>query len=139
MDHRNRAYDRNIRFGCGFLALLAIAGVIISLALAVNQTRRSTRYPGATFLSRQNIYSPPSYTVLWDDTYLSTDSMWQIYRWYSTHFNLRLDLASHTMRENCLLLYGSKKIFVVERRMSVTLCETPTGQTISVTRATAVD
>ena len=139
MDHKNQAYNQNMRLGCGFLALLAAVGMFLSLVLAVNQTREAIRYPGSTLLSRQNIYSPPSSTVLWDDAYLSTDSMWNIYRWYSTHFNLRLDLAGHTLRENCLLLYGSKKIFVLERRMSVTLCETPTGQTISVTRATAVD
>ena len=139
MDSKNQVDNRTILLGCGLLGLAAILGAITLVVLAINHDRRADHYPGAILVASHNIYNPAASTVLWDKAYRTPDSLWEIAQWYKTHFKIELDLASHTMKDGCLFLHGSKKRFILERRTSVALCETPAGQTIAVTRSTAIN
>jgi hypothetical protein len=139
MKGKKRANNRTMLLGCGLLGLVALIGAIALLAVIIDQDRQAARYPGAALVSRRNIYSPAANTVLWHDAFRHTEPVWDIFEWYHTQFGLTLDLTSHTMKDGCYTLTGVKRSFIVERRMNVVVCETPNGQTISVTRATSID
>lgn len=138
VDNKNQPDNRTLLLGCGLLGLAALIGSVVISILMINHERRANHYPGAILVSSHNIYSPASKTVLWDDIYRTSDSLWDIQQWYQTHFKINLDLASHTLKDGCLFLHGSRKHFILERRTSVALCETPAGQTIAVTRSTSI-
>ena len=138
MEGKQALNKKTLLLGCSLLILVALIGTVAAVVLLMGQDRRMAHYPGAVQVSRHNIYSPASNTVLWHDAFRHTEPVWDIYQWYHTRFGLTLDLASHTMKDGCYTLNGVKRYFMLERRMNVVLCEAPGGQTISVTQATSI-
>ena len=74
------------------------------------------------------------YQYRWDDTYLTTDNFTAVYNWYSVTFDLGAEARA---LEKCTLLEGTNEQLVVKRHVSVSLCNTPEGQMIFVTRSTS--
>lgn len=142
----DRVMDRMVQnshqtqlIGCSVVGLLAILGVVAIFVWVVNHDRWIAHYPDATVVSSHQLVSPTASTVLWNDVYHTSDTIWDIQQWYTQHFAVQLDLSSHTMKDGCLFLRGIKQRYRVERHMSVVLCDTLNGRTISVTRSTLVN
>ncbi|MFO7540796.1 MAG: hypothetical protein R6X32_22375 [Chloroflexota bacterium] len=126
-----REYNQKIAAGCGVLllvGLLVLAGFIVS---ALQQEQRTTHYPGATHISSNNNYQRLPHRLSRVDFYHTEDPFTQVYNWYSTGFDLGPEARANG---RCIDLEGSQSRFLNEQRLSVTLCNTPTGQIIHVTR-----
>ena len=112
--------------------LLASLAAVALLGSAVNRERKVAQYPGSVALTGHSKYAPSQFR--WDNSYRTTDSFPAVYQWYSTTFELG---AESRALGDCILLDGTRRVFVVERYTSVVLCDTPAGRLIYVTRSTA--
>lgn len=114
------------------LALFLIGGLTV---LVVSRDRQAAHYPGARFITSHSNYSGFPRQIRWDNSYFTTDNFTDVYNWYSTTFDLG---AESRAIERCILLEGPNDQFIVERYLSVLLCNAPEGQFIYVTRTTRV-
>jgi hypothetical protein len=127
-----REYNQKIAAGCGVLllvGLLVLAGFLLSALLQREQ--RTTHYPGATHISSNNNYRRLPQRLSRVDFYHTEDPFTQVYNWYSTGFDLGPEARANG---RCIDLEGRQSRLLLEQHISVTLCNTPTGQTIHVTR-----
>ena len=128
-------YNRNILFGCVALALI-IAVVLIGLAgMLAWQDRQAARYPGSLPIASHSIYRGLPNEYRWHDTYLTTDDFTTVYNWYSITFELGAE--AHAM-EKCTILEGNNPRLILDRYVSVSVCNTPDGQMIFVSRTTSL-
>ena len=132
-------HHKTTYLGCGLLALILLIGIGSLIAWVISVDRAAGQYPNARPVSSQSSYHPASSMLLWDDAYRTGDSLNDVYDWYRTRLKVKLDLASHTMKDGCLFLYGSRQQLGIERRTTVKLCETPAGQTIFISRSTSIN
>lgn len=119
--------------GCAAVSLAALfvaAGLAI---IGVNRDRNAAHYPGATLVTSHSNYRGLPAQIRWDNSYFTTDSFTDVYNWYSVTFDLGAEARAI---ERCILLEGPTDQFVLERYLSVLLCNTPEGQLIYVTRST---
>jgi hypothetical protein len=118
--------------GCAvvLLAVLALAAVVI---VAIGRDRNVAHYPGALPLTHHSNYSGLPFQFRWDNSYFTTDNFTDVYNWYSVTFDLGAEARAI---ERCILLEGPADQIVIERYLSVLLCNTAEGQHIYVTRST---
>jgi hypothetical protein len=131
---KNTHYNRRILAGCGLFVLVGITAVISLTAFFIAQDRESARYPDAKPISSHENYSGLPFNYKWDNSYHSTDPFPAVYNWYSTGFNLGPEMRANG---RCILMEGSETRLTATRRMSVLLCDTPTGRMIYVSRSTS--
>ncbi len=112
------------------IALVALGGGVWLLARFQN----AADYPGAARMAGQNIYSVWPYpTVRRDTSYLTGAPFPDVYNFYSSGFSLGPELYAES---NCIQMARNyTELYVVERSMSVTLCDTPKGRMIFVMRS----
>jgi hypothetical protein len=127
----NQAYNQKLMFGCGALATLFLFGLALAALLAIKQERLATKYPGSIPIASHSNYSGLPSRFRWDDTYRTTDNFTDVYNWYSVTFELG---AESRANGRCLLLEGVQDQILLQRSMTVFLCNTPGGQTIFVSR-----
>ncbi len=135
MADRNQSFNRNFMLGCGSLALflgICLGGILM---LSLIRDRQSAQYPGALPIASHSNYHGLPYQYRWDDTYITTDNFTAVYNWYSVTFDLGAEVRA---LERCTLLEGTNEQLVVKRHVSVSLCNTPEGQMIFVTRSTSL-
>lgn len=116
------------------VAWITIAVAALGLALLVNWYQRSTDYPGALYVGDHTIYQfNPNPTIRRDASFRSSDPFNKVFNWYSSGF----DLGPETFAQSgCALMARSFTDFaVVEREMSVMVCDTPNGRLIFVMRS----
>lgn len=135
MSDKARVYNRNILFGCGALALVIVAALLGVVGVVAWQDRQAGRYPGSLPISSHSIYRGLPNEYRWDDTYLTTDNFTTVYNWYSVNFELGAE--AHAM-EKCTILEGNNPRLGVNRYVSVSVCNTPDGQLIFVSRTTSL-
>jgi hypothetical protein len=126
-----REYNQKITAGCGVLllvGLLILAGFVLS---ALQQEQRATHYPGAIHISSNNNYRRLPHRLSRVDFYHTEDPFTQVYNWYSTGFDLGPETRANG---RCIDLEGRQDRLLMEQHISVSLCNTLTGQTIHVTR-----
>lgn len=122
--------NQTMMLGCGIVALLVIAGLILLLLNYIGYERDVTRYPGSKPLPGHTQYvAKPNYIRL-EQGFLTQDELVYIHGWYEDRF--RLTFNSQT--EDCIFLGGSTNQLTVERLTYVSMCETSTGQMVLVTR-----
>jgi hypothetical protein len=127
--------NQNLLFGCGMFALAVVVGLGIILALAIRQDRRAAQYPGAVLVSSHQNYTKLPNHFRWDNAYRTTDPFPAVYNWYSVGFDLGAEARANG---RCILLEGSTNWLVVERYVSVLLCDTPAERMIFVARSTSL-
>jgi hypothetical protein len=132
---KNQAYNQKIMFGCGAIVTLFLFGLALTAIMALKQERLATRYPGSVPIASHSNYSGLPSRFRWDDTYRTTDNFNDVYNWYSVTFELG---AESRANGRCLLLEGTQNQHFLERSITVFLCNAPNGQTIFVSRFTAV-
>jgi hypothetical protein len=132
---RNQAYNQKIMFGCGTLVTLFVFGLALTAIFAMKQERLVTRYPGAVPVASHSNYSGLPSRFRWDDTYRTTDNFTDVYNWYSVTFDMG---AESRANGRCLLLESTRDQLFLQRSVTVFLCNAQDGQTIFVSRFTAV-
>ena len=132
---RNQSYNRRILAGCGVVLLLLFLGIATSAVFALRHERQAAHYPGSVPISSHDNYKGLPTHIRWDNTYRSDDSFTKVYHWYSTGFELGSEARANG---RCILLEGSRRRALLERHMSVLLCNTPNGQMIYVSRFTSL-
>jgi hypothetical protein len=133
MGDRHQSFNRNLLIGCGSLALflgICLGGILMLLLI---RDRQSAQYPGALSITSHSNYQGLPYQYRWDDSYLTSDNFTDVYNWYSITFDLG---AESRAQGKCTFLEGSEGELLVKRYISVTVCNTPDGQMIFVTRST---
>src|SRR5260370_10023115 len=111
--------------------LWALASAALALALSGLILVRLTLYywnapdyPGAVQFGKNNYYKiTPQVEVRQDASYLSHDNFLAIYKFYSTGFELGPE--KHALGTRIEMMNTSSVARVIERDMSVTLCDTP--------------
>lgn len=111
-----------------------MALAVLALILFINQYQHSADYPGALFVGEHSIYQFNSGPIIRRDaSYRSSDPFNKVFNWYSNEF----DLGPETFAQSgCALMARSFTDFkIVEREMSVMVCDTPNGRLIFVMRS----
>jgi hypothetical protein len=124
----------------GLALLIVIAGALAAFAVAslpgIIHFWRAADYPGAARISDHSKLSLGNLSFRRDTSYRTRDSFPRVYNWYSTGQALGPEQQAQS---NCILMERSYTvIFVLERYMGVTLCDTPSGRMIFVTRTVAL-
>jgi hypothetical protein len=135
MSDKTHRYNRNMLSGCGALGLLIVLALIGAVGVVAWQDRQAARYPGSLPIASHSIYRGLPNEYRWDDTYLTTDNFTAVYNWYSINFELGAE--AHAM-EKCTILEGNNPQLGVNRYVSVSVCNTPNGQMIFVSRTTSL-
>lgn len=123
----------NALYGCTALfvsGLILAAGAVV---LAVSRDRNLAHYPGSVSITSHSNYSGLPNQIRWDNSYFTTDNFTDVYNWYSVTFDLGAEARAI---ERCILLEGPNDQVIIERYLSVLLCNTPKGQRVYVTRST---
>jgi hypothetical protein len=118
----------------GLVAWAVIALAALTLVLVINQYQHSADYPGALFVGDHTIYQfNPSPVIRRDASYRSSDPFNKVFNWYSSEFKLGPETFAQS---GCALMARSFTDFkIVEREMSVMVCDTPNGRLIFVMRS----
>ena len=116
------------------LAALAVVIVLASSVWLLLRYQDAADYPGAALMAGQNIYSLwPNPTVRRDASYRTGAPFLDVYHFYSSGFELGPEQYAQS---NCIQMAKNyAKVFVVERSMSVMLCDTASGRMIFVMRS----
>ena len=126
--------DRRILLTVGLL-LLAVAGLFTAaVALTLFRWYVPQEFPGAVMTSDSSFFRPGTYPSLRRDTsYESNAPFNDVYKWYSITFQLGPEQYGTGA---CILMADSRSVLgVFESDVGVTLCDTPTGQKILVSRS----
>lgn len=120
--------------------LWALAAAVVALALTSLILLRlglyywnASDYPGADQFGKNYLYKiTPQVELRQDAAYHSNDPFPAIYNYYSSGFRLGPEARAQGA---CIeMMKASRFAWVIERDMSVTLCDTPKGRMIFVTR-----
>lgn len=133
MDDRNRSYNQIILEGCGVVTLVVVMVLVGSLIHFFNLDRKEAQYPGSVPISSHSNYRGLPFEFRWDDAYQTSDNFIKVYNWYSVTFDLGAEARAFG---KCIVLDRAHGQWSVERHMNVSLCNTPAGQLIYVTRFT---
>lgn len=129
-------YNQRVLVGCmvmGFAGLLVLGGVLL---VVLSLSRENGRYPNAIPLSTHTNYAGFPYQFRWDDSYRTTDTFTDVYNWYSTTFDLG---AENRANGRCIILEDTHTTFFASRTTTVSLCNTPQGQLIFISRTAQLD
>jgi hypothetical protein len=121
------------------LAVAALAGATlvltaVFLTVAIVRYSNAADYPGAASSGGKDLIKVwPHLAIRRDSSYRTPDPLPRVYKWYSTGFSLGPE--SYAL-SNCIQIAKSfTDFYVVERDMSVTICDTPSGRMIFVMRS----
>ncbi len=118
--------------GCG---LLAAGGLVLAgLAWGFFRWYVPAEFPGATMTSDSSFFRPGTYPSLRRDTsYQSNAPFNEVYKWYSITFGLGPEQYG---TGRCILMAHSRTVLgIFESDVGVTVCDTPSGQKILVSRS----
>ena len=122
--------------GVGIVVSVAAALFVMAAVPTILRVWRAADYPGAARLSDHNNVKLGSLDFRRDTTYRTGDPFPRVYNWYSSGHNLGPEARAQS---NCILIERVyHELYVVERYMGVTMCDTPAGRMIYVTRTIAL-
>lgn len=130
MRENNRRDNQTMMLGCGIVTLLVLAGLSLVLLKFINYERGIARYPGSKPLPGHTQYVVKPKYIRLDQGFLTQDDIVHVHGWYEDRFELSLN----DQTDECVILGGSKNQFSVEHLTYVSMCKTPRGQMVLVTR-----
>lgn len=130
---QREGWNQQVLWGCAFAFVLTSLFGLSLILVALQRDRNIVHYPGASPVAAHSNYGGLPFQVRWDNSYFTTDNFTDVYHWYSVTFNLG---AESRALERCILLEGPTDQILIERYLSVLLCNAPEGQYIYVTRTT---
>src|SRR5262245_49301711 len=115
------------------VAALVLLATLLSVGYVVVRFRDAADYPGATRIAGNNLYRFwPHLSVRRDTTYRTSDPFPAVYNWYSSGFKLGPEAYALS---NCIQMARSfTDFYVIERQMSVMVCDTPGARMMFVMR-----
>jgi hypothetical protein len=118
-------------------AALLLTALLVACALGASEGYLSADYPGSTRLSSQTMMRyTTGLAVKRTSVYRSSDAFSLIYNWYSQRFSLGPE--SHA-QSGCILMGRSfTTLWVVKEQITVTVCGTPNGQMMFVSRSSVL-
>jgi hypothetical protein len=121
----------------GLAGWVGLTLAVLTIGLLLFWYRQSADYPGSLYMGDHMIYVlSPMPTIRRDTAYRSTDDFRSIYGWYSGGFKLGPEAYALS---SCITMARSFTDFgVLQRDMSVTVCDTPKERLIFVMRTVAV-
>lgn len=132
-DGNESRYNQKILTGCTIMIGIFTFSLFALLIFAFNLDRQSAQYPGSIPISEHSNYRGLPRQYRWDNTYRTGDSFTRVYNWYSTTFALG---AESRANGKCILLEGVNQQLIIDRQISVLLCNTGDNQMIYVSRFT---
>ena len=125
--------EKRFLAGCGLLVLVLGALLAAGGLWALLRWYSPPEFAGAVLTSERSHFYPGRYPVMRRDaTYVSSAPFNQLYTWYSSTFDLGPE--RHGQGQCILLAARHTHLRVFEEEMGVTLCDTPTGRMILVSR-----
>jgi hypothetical protein len=130
---RVRSNERLLWGGLLAATLAALAG-LLTLGYLLARYQAAADYPGAALMAGQNIYNVwPNPTVRRDSSYHTNDPFPTVYNYYSVGFKLGPEDYAES---NCIQMANNfTDLYIIERHMSVMVCDTPSGRLIFVMRS----
>jgi hypothetical protein len=125
----------NRRLTLGLLLVAGIAAALVGAAvtLSLAQAYRAADYPGSIRVSDHRLTKAGPHPHFRRNTsYRTSDPFPVVYNWYSSGFQLGPEVRAQS---GCILMARSSTVMMIERSMSVTLCDTPNGRMIFVMRS----
>lgn len=121
-------------FALGVFAWVAATALALAIVLFLDSYRQGADYPDALLVAEHTIYRfNPHIAIRRDAALRSADEFNNIYNWYSVGFDLGPERYG---QGECILMARSFTDWqIVERDMSVTLCNTPNGRMIFLMRS----
>jgi hypothetical protein len=107
---------------------------VVIFGLIVNQDHQSAQFPGSELVSSHSNYKGLPSHFRWDTSYRTDESFPAVYEWYSVRYRTGAEARA---LGGCILLEGTSGWLLLERFISVILCDMGTGRMIYVTRSTA--
>jgi hypothetical protein len=119
--------------GCALALLVAAAGLVLGGLWALLRWSTPPEFAGAVLTSeRTRVYPGGNPVLRRDATYVSSAPFGQVYRWYSTTFELGPE--SHGQGPCILMARSRDRLRVFREDISVTVCDTNTGRLIVMSR-----
>jgi hypothetical protein len=119
--------------GCGLLVLTLVAALAAGGVWGLLTWSSPPEFAGAVLTSkRSHFYPSRNPTLRRDATYLSSAPFGQVYKWYSTTF--KLGPETHGQGQCILMARSQTRLRIFEEDISVTLCDTPTGRLVTMSR-----
>ena len=131
-----RTASSNQKMVFGLIGLVGLLAVVLGTAALtfVVRFRNAADYPGAVFLGEHMLYKfSPHLVVRRDTSYLTSAPFGEVYHFYSNGFDLGPE--QHAQGQCILMGNSTTTAGMIESDMAVTLCDTPSGRMIFVTRA----
>lgn len=120
----------------GSLAGLGLAALAGALVLWLALLYRGAAYPGALQISDHTTYQfTPTLYIRRDTAYRTDDPFPDIYEWYSIKFQTGPEARA---TGSCNELDQSTTWLVVQRDVTITLCDTPEGRLMFVMRGVSL-
>ncbi len=129
--------DRRVLVGAG-LGMLAVAALAAALLLwGLARFISAANFPGARLVADHSAFWPGRYPVVRrNSSYLTPAPFSEVYTWYSLTFELgpeRYGLGSCNMMAD-----SDTWLRLVDTDTSVTVCDTPAGRMVFVSRSVAL-
>jgi hypothetical protein len=118
----------------GIGAWVALSLVVLGVVLLIGWYQQSANYPGSIYMGESTMYRfNPLLYIRQDASYRSSDPFNEVFNWYSSGFELGPETFAQS---GCALMARSfTDLAVIERQMSVMVCDTPNGRLIFVMRS----
>ncbi len=121
-----------IALGVALVAVVAAGLFVLAAIPSFLGAWREADYPGASRLSDHSTYTLGHLSFRRDTSYRTKDLFPAVYNWYSAGHHLG---PEERAQSNCITMERSfRELYVIERSMGVTLCDTKNGRMIFVTR-----
>ncbi|MEM7800185.1 MAG: hypothetical protein AAF633_13410 [Chloroflexota bacterium] len=116
------------------IGLFVILSITVGAAIwyGVQTDRRSAAYPNSRTVSQHSRYKFPRH-YRWDDTFVTTDKIDQVFRWYSVTFDTGPESEANG---GCSLIEGDQEGFYYKRYAGIMICEMGHERMIFINRTT---
>jgi hypothetical protein len=128
-------YNRRIYWGLATAAGAALIVLIIFLGYAFYRMQESTIYPQATVLSSHRLSALPHLLFQQQLSLRSQDETPQVYAWYARNFGIGPEQMA---TGQCSHMGASQSFLFLERRLSLTVCDSRNGRLIYIQQAMVV-
>ncbi len=119
------------------LTVAIAAGLFGLLTIIVIQDREAVHYPGAEKITNHDVIRVfPNFFYRQDASFRSQDDFNSVFNWYSTGFHLG---PEKTAQSGCSHMYNSEILYLVQRIISVTVCDTINGRMVFVQRTLSLN
>ena len=125
-------YNKRIYWGLATMAGLSLIALVILLGYGFYRVQESIVYPQATLLSSHRLSALPHLLFQQRLSLRSQDETPQVYAWYARNFGIG---AEQLATGQCSYMGGNQSFLFLERRLSLTICDSRNGRIIYIQQA----